>query len=441
MKRYRFWAELMLWSGLYLALILAPLGVAVMGQPPPGRGFWVEFGVGLGFVGLAMLGLQFLLTGRFRRIAAAFGTDSLLHFHRQAGLVAYWFILGHALVLLLADADNLAFLDPRVNAPRALALILVLLLVTLLVVLTLKRKRSGLSYEWWRLSHGIIAVLVVLIGLGHILMVGHYVQPLWKQATWVGLTVAAMALLVHVRVIKPLRLRRTPYELVDVRPEASRTWTIKLRPVGHAGVRFQAGQFAWLSFGNSPFSLQQHPFSFASSAARPETPAFTIKELGDFTGQVGQLQPGSRVFLEGPYGAFTLKEGVGDEVLFIAGGIGITPVMSILRTLHDRGDRRKLTLIHGAARLQGLAFFEEVKQMKSVLDLRVIHVLEQPPATWDGERGLVTSELLERVRPTEPGQAQYFVCGPDPMMDVVEHTLRRWGVPLRLIHVERFRIV
>ncbi len=440
MKPSRFWIQAVLWVGVYVALILAPLGVAAMGEAPPAREFWIEFGVGLGFVGLAMMGLQFVLTARFRQIAEPFGTDILLQFHRQAGIVSYWFILGHVAVLLLADFDNLAFFDPRVNAPRAVALVTVLIMVTLLVVLTLKRERAGLVYEWWRLTHGIFALLAVFIGLAHILMVGYYVDTLWKQAIWVGLTLAAMGLLVHVRVVKPLLARRTPYELTAIRPEAEQIWTLDVKPVGHDGLRFKPGQFVWITFGGSPFSMEQHPFSLASSATQTDTLQLTIKELGDFTSRIGRLEAGSRLFLEGPYGAFTLDQRVGKGAMFVAGGIGITPIMSILRTLRDSQDHRALTLIYGGKRLPDLAFYDEIEQMKTTMNLRVIYVLEQPPESWEGEQGYITPALLEQVRPPSLADMEYFVCGPEPMMDLVETTFRMWGVPLHTLHAERFNI-
>ncbi|MFA9480268.1 ferric reductase-like transmembrane domain-containing protein [Phycisphaerales bacterium AB-hyl4] len=440
MNPRRFWLQLVTWVGVYIALILAPLVVAGLGTLPPARGFWIEFGVGLGFVGLAMLGLQFVLTARFRQIAEPFGTDALLQFHRQAGIVSYWFILGHVIVLLLADFDNLTFFDPRVNAPRSVALVTVLILMTLLVVLTLKRERAGLVYEWWRLTHGIFALLVVFIGMAHILMVGYYVAPLWKQAIWVVLTLAAMGLLVYVRLVKPLQALKHPYTLVDIRREAERTWTLDVKPAGHEGLRFKAGQFAWITFGGSPFSLEQHPFSFSSSAARNERLQFTVKELGDFTSEIQRLAPGQRLYLEGPYGAFTLGEAGSDGALFVAGGIGITPIMSILRTLRDQQDSRSHTLIYGARRLEELAFHDEIEQMKAALNLQVIYVLDEPSEGWVGEQGYVTRELLERVCPTSLADVEYFVCGPEPMMDLVETTFRQWGVPLRTLHAERFNI-
>jgi predicted ferric reductase len=433
-------AQALFWTALYIALAALPLGLALLGPVPPARGFWIEFAVGLGFVGLAMLGLQFALTARFRQIAAPFGLDTMLHFHRQAGIVAFVFVLVHPLLLIAAQPAFLEFLDPRASISRALALWAVLGSLVLLIALTLWRRPLGLAYEWWRASHGILALLVVFIGLVHVLRVGYYISVPWKQAVWVAMSGGAILLLLYARLLRPLLLARRPYRVVDVRQEHGDTWTVALEPDGHDGLDFDAGQFAWVTFGPSPFALEQHPFSFSSSARQAGRLEFTIRELGDFTAAIGRLRPGTRAFVDGPYGAFTLSDEAAGAV-FIAGGIGITPVMSILRTLADGGDRRPLLLIYGHSRYETMTFRDELRALERRLDLRVIEVLEQPPAQWDGETGRVTPELLDRYLPTGEAKAtEYFVCGPEPMMDTVESHLLHRGVSLRMLNSERFDI-
>jgi predicted ferric reductase len=428
------------WAALYVILAALPLGLALLAPLPPARGFWIEFGVGLGFVGLAMLGLQFALTARFRQIAAPFGLDIMLHFHRQAGLVAFGMVLAHPVILILASPGYLEFLDPRASFVRALALWAVLGSLVLLIGLTLGRRSLGLAYEWWLASHGVLALSAVFIGLVHVLRVGYYIAVPWKQVAWIGMSGAAILLLLYSRVLKPLRLRRTPYRVAEVRPERGRSWTVALEPEGHPGMRFLPGQFAWVTFGDSPFSLEQHPFSFSSSARRPDRLEFTIKELGNFTDTVGTLQPGTRAFVEGPHGAFTLPDDATGAV-FVAGGVGITPVMSILRTMRDAGDRRPLLLVYGHSREENITFREELQDLERELDLRVVHVLAHPPQQWGGETGLVDEALLDRHLPTMARSGvEYFVCGPEPMMDVVESHLLRQGVSLWKLNSERFEI-
>ena len=430
-----------LWILIYLGLAIAPMVVAFIGPLPEPRSFWVEFSVGLGFVGLAIMGLQFVLTGRFRGVAATLGLDSMLQYHRQAGLVAFVFIFAHPLILFLTDASYLEYLDPRVNLPRALALSGVMGALVLVIGTTFWRQPLGLAYEYWRLIHGVLALFIVFVGLVHILQVGFYISVWWKQALWILLTVAAIALLVNTRIVRPWKLQATPYRVADVEEERGEAWTLTIEPEGHAGMPFKPGQFAWLTLGPSAFTIDQHPFSFSSSATRPDSLKFTVKALGDFTTTIGDTRIGTRAYLEGPYGAFTPDPEPTLGAVFIAGGVGITPIMSMLRTFRDTGDPRPSLLIYGTPGPETTLFLEELESLQNDLDLTVLHVFEEPPQKWSGERGLVTAELLARHLPADPTRHEYFVCGPEPMMDLVEPYLRERGVPLARILAERFTIV
>lgn len=430
-----------LWLAAYLALATAPLLLAYVGPLPAPRSFWVELSVGLGFVGLAMLGLQFVLTGRFRRVAATLGLDAMLQFHRQVGLIAFVFILAHPLILFATDPAYLAYLDPRVDFLRAVALSAVLAALVLLMVTTFWRRPIGLNYEWWRTIHGILALFVMFVGLVHILQVGFYVRTLWQQLLWVGMTGGAMLLLVNTRIIKPYRMLRRPYRVSACKRELEATWTLALEPVGHAGMTFRPGQFVWLTLGKTPFSLQQHPFSISSSPQDGGRLELTIKVLGDFTRTISQVEPGTRAYLEGPYGSFTPDPEPMRGAVFIVGGIGITPVMSMLRAFRDDRDPRPLRLIYGNRTWNGVLFRDELTALQEHLDLEVIHVIEAPSPSFSGETGRLTPEVVARHLPPEPERYDYFICGPEPMMDAIEPFLRRRGVPLRQIHSERFAIV
>ncbi|MCC5830586.1 MAG: ferric reductase-like transmembrane domain-containing protein [Phycisphaeraceae bacterium] len=434
-------SQVVIWLACYLLLILAPLLVAWIGHPEPSRGFWIEFGVGLGFVGMAIMVLQFVLTARVPGVATPFGTDAMLQFHRQAGFTAYLFILAHALILLVSNPEYLSFFDPRINAPRAMALVTVLIMLTLLIVLTISRTWFRITYEWWRLSHGAMALGVAMIGLGHILMVGFYISSFWKQAFMVLMTGAGISLLLFSRVINPRLMLKQPYRTVEIHQEADRIWTLALEPVGHSGLKFQPGQFVWLTLGDQPYSLQQHPFSLASSAQRRDQYLLTIKALGDFTESIRRVQPGTSAWLEGPYGAFTPDQRPGIDAVMIAGGIGITPIISILRTLADRDDPRRLVLIYGAVRLDAMAFISEIETLKERLNLTFIPVLEHPPEDWHGETGRINESIMDKYMPPVSETVEHFVCGPEPMMDLVESYLNQRGVPIRKLHSERFKIV
>ncbi len=431
-----------LWGAAYMVMAVLPLPLALWRHADTGRGFWIEFGVALGFVGLAMMGLQFALTARFRWVGRGLGLDDMMQVHRQAGILAVVFVLAHPVILLVAHPPFVAFLDPRVNAPRTLALSLAVVALILLVFLPLWRRRLGIPYEWWRLTHAGLAAIALLIGLAHVLMVGHYVSGVFKPAVWIAMTGGALVFLAHTRIWGPISTRRRPWRVAEVRPEVERVWTVALHAEGHEGLRFLPGQFVWISLSRSPLSLQQHPFTVASSAEVPERVELTIKELGDFTSRIGEVEPGTEAFLEGPYGAFS-PDGTGAEALvFVVGGIGVTPAMSALRTMRDRGDTRRVVVVYGADTLEKVVFREELESLAESSDLDVRLILDNPPEGWEGDRGPISPDHLQSALDAAgDGEVHVFICGPELMMDAVESEVANLGHPRGQVHAERFNLV
>jgi 3-phenylpropionate/trans-cinnamate dioxygenase ferredoxin reductase subunit len=426
---------------LYTTVVLAPLFVILAGPQAPERGFWVEFGVALGFIGLAMLCLQSVLTARYPKLSGAVGQDTMLQFHRQTGLVAFGFVLAHPIVLILANSAYWDFLDPRVNFLRAIFLIFVVFALPALIVTSLWRETFRLPYQWWRLGHGALALMILVVGLVHITRVHYYLSDPWKQVVWIAIGTASIVSILYARALKPLRVRRHPYRVVDVSPAASRTWTLTLEPEHGRVLDFRAGQFAFLTLADTPFSLEQHPFSIASSAERRDRLEFAVKELGDYTATIGDTPVGQVGFVDGPYGSLRLPADPTAGILMVAGGIGISPIMSMLRTLRDRGHDAPVVLVHAADQIDDLAYDAELEDLAHHLELEVVRVLRHPPDDWHGDRGLVDDALLGRHLTSDAAATWHVVlCGPPPMMDVAERAVRDRGVPLNRIHSERFDI-
>jgi predicted ferric reductase len=183
-------------------------------------------------------------------------------------------------------------------------------------------------------------------------------------------------------------------------------------------------------------------FSFSSSPAlAPGRVECTIKELGDFTRTIKDVRRGEVAFVDGPYGAFTIDRHPAPGYVFIAGGIGIAPIMSMLRALADRGDTRPLVLFYAYRRWERMTFREAIDDLRARLDLMVVIVLEEPPEGWEGEHGWITPELLDRRLPADRARLQYFLCGPEAMTQAMERFLHGLGVPMSRVHSELFDLV
>jgi len=431
-----------LWIGIYLLLVTAPLLVLLTGQVPAGAGLWWDFSMALGFAALAMFAVQFLLTARFRRAAAPFGIDIIYHFHRYAAVIAFGLLAAHFFILRVNYIDSLGALDPRVapwymSAGRA-----AFVLFALVIFSSLWRKPLRIDYDRWRMTHALLATLAFLAAVAHVEGVGYYTAAPWKRLLWSVYSLAWVGLIVYVRLAKPLAMQRRPWRVAEVRPEGANAWTLSLVPQGHAGMRFAPGQFAWLTLRASPLQLREHPFSFSSSAEDRDRVEFTIKALGDFTATLKTVQPGETAWLDGPYGVFSpsrYREAPG--IVLIAGGVGVAPMLSMLRTAADRGEARPYTLICANNRVQDMLFGDELLRLRDRLNLTLVQVLAEAPVGWTGESGYVDQALLERRLPANRRDCEYFLCGPKPMTDAVQQALRTLGVPLAQVHFELFDMV
>jgi len=430
------------WISVYLLLVLAPLFVLLTGKLPAGAGMNWDFSMALGFSAMAVFSVLFLLTARFRRLAAPFGMDIIYFFHRYLALLGLGFVVIHYFILRVYYPDVLGTADPLyapgyMSAGRA-----ALVLFVLLIISSLWRKQLHIPYEEWRLLHIVLSVSGFLLALIHIEGAGNYIEESAKHLIWRSYTLFWVLLIVYVRLIKPWRMLQKPYQVTQVQEQCCHSWTLTLEPVGHSGIQFKPGQFAWLTLRGNPWQLREHPFSIASSAVHPQSLQFTIKELGDFTRTIKDTKTGDIVYVDAPYGVFSIDQYTdAPGYVFLAGGVGIAPVMRMLRPLADRQDQRSLLLVYGNKHAEDIIFRDEFTVLQQKLNLKVVHVLSEAPADWRGETGVITRELLQKNLDKEFSQCEYFLCGPKPMSDAVQKSLRQLGVPLGQIHFELFDMV
>lgn len=427
----------------YILLTLAPLALAwAQGKPP--RPFMDELSSGLALAAFAILLMEFLLSGRFRSISERIGMDVTMRFHQLLARVAAAFILLHP--FLYSTPIGLARPDDATHrghlgltGAAAYSGVLGWLLLLLLVITAMRRTQIGHSYERWRIGHAIGAVLIAGLVAHHAFAAGRYSGEgplLWF---WILLlALAAMTMLV-VYLIRPLLRLRRPYEVVAVTPVAANTWQLEIRPRHGAALDYEAGQFVWLRVGRNPWSPDEHPFSIASAPADRTKLSFIIKAFGDFTSKLGGIAPGAKAYVDGPYGHLTLARRQCEGVALLAGGVGIAPLLGILRQMQASGDRRPVILVYGNRSRAQIVLADELESLSASLNLKVVHVLSEPDDAWTGRRGMLDEALLRELFGFD-GAARwcYLLCGPQGMMESCERSLLGLGVPARQIVSERF---
>src|SRR6516162_5596246 len=149
------------WLIVYLLLVLAPVLALLMGDLPPARDFWTEFSAAIAYVGLAMMGLQFGLTARFRYVTEPWGEDVIYHFHRLLSLIAVGLVIAHPIILFILNPARLRLLNffqaPSVARWAALSTYALIALL----VMARWRVQLRIRYETWHFTHILLALVAI----------------------------------------------------------------------------------------------------------------------------------------------------------------------------------------------------------------------------------------------------------------------------------------
>lgn len=424
------------WLAIYLTAIVGPFVLIGLSHPGPARTFTHELGSSLGIVVLVLLAMQLVLPARLR-LFAPLGADVAVRLHRRLATVVLTLTAAHVLVIILADPARLAllrFVDAPLRAQAAISSVVVMLL---LVVTSMARRRVRLSYTAWRGIHLGLGGLALALALVHTIGVNRYLTSGPAVIALAALIVVPFASLAVLRVtrLRPATVR--PYTVARVVAEGGGVTSLQLEAEGHPGQTFSPGQFAWIRLTDQRSSLAEHPFSYASSARRPKQPAFAIRAQRGFTAQVPSLPVGTRVLVDGPHGPFKFDQRA-PGLLLVAGGIGITPAMSILRTAWDDHLTGRFLLLYAGKTLDALTFMDQFEVMGLRLDLQVVPILSDPVPDWTGERGRLRAEVVDRYLPADVRRWQFAVCGPPGLVDSTYTALSSLAIPPEHIHAERF---
>lgn len=422
----------------YLAAVTLPLVLSwLLGGPP--RPFRQELASGLGILAFSMILMEFVLSGRFKSISNGIGMDVTMRFHQIMARTALAFALLHPLLYQGTPSGDQRPWDPTRQLTittdfSALSTgIAAYLLLPSLVLLAVGRTRLDYKYETWRLIHGISALLIALLLLHHTVYAGRYGSQPVMIWVWLAMTGVAVGSLLYVYLLVPVLDKARSWQVISVTQLTPKQWEVTVKPDGHRGLEYHAGQFVWLNVGHSSFSMKENPFSICSAPAAGPEISFMIKELGDFTRTIAQITAGTFAYLDGPYGNLSVDGRTEPGVALIAGGVGLAPLLGILRQMRLTGDPRKVKLLYGNRVVDQIAYRDELGAAD------VFYVLSEPPEAWHGETGFIDGALLDRVYSAEEFSEWVFViCGPAIMMDIVEDHLIEKGTASHRILSERF---
>lgn len=381
------------------------------------------------YVGFAV-GL--VLGARLPRVERLYGgLDRMYRFHRRLGMTVAGLLLVHLALLLLsawiADDTSIAALlrpDPGLRSFSG-----VVALGTLLAVLALTRI-AKLRHETFLRVHRVLGVAFAL-GAAHALRMPAFAQQSrWLNGYLVLVTVVGVLAWGYRSGLGRTLVRRHFYEVADVRPLHPTVTELTLTPLEEP-LAFAPGQLVFVGIDDDAVSRELHPFSITSAPSNP-TLRLVIKAAGDFTTDLQAVTPGSTCRIEGPYGSFWQRGSTAARQIWIAGGIGVTPFLSMAHSLAD-DDHGTIDLYYCVKDADSAVLVDELHAVADRHpDLRVIVVPEDTQGFLTAERIRETSGDLSR--------AHVFLCGPAPMIDALVAQLTGLGVAPERLHHEDFRL-
>jgi glycine betaine catabolism B len=204
---------------------------------------------------------------------------------------------------------------------------------------------------------------------------------------------------------------------------------------------FKAGQWYTITV-SSPEGPLDHHFSHADSPTETHIELTTRLTGSPFKKTLDALPVGAEVEIIGAFGAFLFGYDK-PRIAFLTGGIGVTPVRSMLRYLADtksagRAPGQELTVFYGSMTENGIVYKDEFDEFGRVIPgLRVIHVITNPTQQWKGYGGFITAGIV-RAELSEPSEWTYYVVGPPPMITAMDKVLGQLEIPQGQIVVESF---
>jgi predicted ferric reductase len=390
-----------------------------------------------------LLLVQVLLMSRLPPLEHAFGRDRLARIHRVVGLVSFYLMITHIVLIIggYASGQWSAVLstiwDLIIDYGGILLAVAGTVCLIMVVVTSLKVARRRLRYESWHLLH-LYAYLGVGLALPHQLWTGQeFLQSRAATIYWWTLWAAAAGAVIVWRILLPLwRSARYRLRVAGVVRESSDVVSVYLTGRRLDRLPLRAGQFMNVRFLSRPGWTRANPFSL-SIAPNGHILRITAKVLGGGSARLAYLRPGTRVLFEGPYGRLSSRTRTQRRMVLAGAGVGITPLRALVEGLEYAPGEAIMLQRYTAEPL----FTRELDALAAQKGLQVVHLPgpRRTPASVLGPAAHGMPEL-NALRSWIPDLADrdVFLCGPSAWTAGFERLALAAGVPADRIHTESF---
>lgn len=391
----------------------------------------------VGLTAAVFLMLQLPLAARLKWLDCIFSLPALYTLHRYNAYAILCLVIIHPIAVFAPDGILMIPFEIRYWPEWVGAALL--LVICCQLGFSQWRRSVFKAYAKWLLIHRAMGVAAMVLLIVHILYVSETFEHKGIPRTLIMVSaIAILALWSWVRV-QGTQIRKKAMSFVRIEPAGTDAYTITFEPLNQTPLNHLPGQFSFISFHSKHISKEPHPFTLSSSPSRPNNTECTIRGCGDWTRQVANIQQGDRVYLQGPFGRFShLYLAPSREVIMVAGGIGITPMLSMLRYMNDIDDPRRIILLWSNQTPKHAFGLQELRAMeKKLTDFRWIPIFTREKGDT-GYFGRLDRKKLASLLQSCSRNAATFLCGPPPMIKQVRLDLVEIGFPEKSIHFEAF---
>ncbi|MEM3374555.1 MAG: ferric reductase-like transmembrane domain-containing protein [Candidatus Woesearchaeota archaeon] len=381
-----------------------------------------------------------------------FGIDKIIKFQREFSLITLVFVLLHPIFFIIAN-KNFNYLIPNF-AYIGLSFGIVSFYFYLVIMLC-SYFYKRISYYAWQFIHIVIYIALIFAFL-HAFRYGSDVDNIFVRYLFI-LLIGLFVIGIIYRTFYKLKQLKNKFYVEKIDWETKDTFTIKLKQyvngLENKKLKFKAGQFCFLRL-NKENLFARHPFTISSYDE--ETLNFTIKLQGKFTKIASELKKGEQVIVEGPFGIFTLDKAFKEknkekDLVFFAGGVGITPFMSFLKFLaksdqESKLSNRKIFLFYGVRTdkdIIGKKLFDDLLKNKNLKNkLNIVYCISQECSIENRnkknfEMGYINKELILKYLDSFENKL-YYICGPEPMKNSIIKILKENNVKEKDVFYESF---
>jgi len=384
-----------------------------------------------GIIGLTLFAINLLFSARAKIWDDFFyGLNNLYVWHARIGALAFSLLLFHPLLLVVKYVSvslmsAVGFFLPSQGWPTFLG---VIALSGMIIVLSITFYVFW-KYQNWKLSHKFMVAVFVFAWLHAALIPSDISRDMFLRYYLLGLGLGGFLAGAYQALLSRIWNRHYIYDLAGLRRLNEQTIELELAPRKRRLV-FSPGQFIFIRFFGNDIRSESHPFSLTSNPGEKNL-SLAVKSLGDFTSELQKIKPGMAVSIEGPYGKFSHLNIRNNKQVWVAGGVGITPFLSMARSLV--GTEYEIDLYYCVNEPAEAILMEELKAVSaSQNNFRLI-------PWYSKTQGRITGQKISEMS-GGLGDKDIFLCGPPAFMSSLQRQCLMLKIPGKNIHFENFAL-